>query len=328
MARNLYGDISPRTAAFVSQDLLERAIPYMVTEMFGQGRPIPSNSTKSAVFRRYEALDNTPNYLAEGVTPSGKPLRKTDITATLVQLGDLIEITDVVADTHEDPVMQEATDLCSEQSAQMIERMRLGVLRSGTNVMFANGSSRAAVNTEITSGLIRRTVRALERQNCRKVSRAIRPTPDYGIVALPPSYFAFAHSDLDADLRAIANFRDPANYASMTPYEHEMGSVEKVRFLSTTLLDPWVSAGGAPSTTYLSGNGSNCDVYPVIVVGMNAYGIVPFKGMGAVTPTVVNPTPSGADPLGQRGFVGWKAMQTAVILNDLWMCRMEVAVRA
>ncbi len=43
---------------------------------------------------------------------------------------------------------------------------------------------------------------------------------------------------------------------------------------------------------------------------------------------VVNPKPAAGDPLAQRGSVGWKAMQTAIILNDLWMARAEVAVTA
>jgi N4-gp56 family major capsid protein len=43
---------------------------------------------------------------------------------------------------------------------------------------------------------------------------------------------------------------------------------------------------------------------------------------------VVNPKPSDSDPLAQRGHVAWKSMQKAVILNDAWMVRVEVAVTA
>lgn len=48
-----YGDISPRTAAYVVKDLLTRAMPYMVIEKFGQTYPIPTQNTKTAKFRRY-----------------------------------------------------------------------------------------------------------------------------------------------------------------------------------------------------------------------------------------------------------------------------------
>ena len=37
---------------------------------------------------------------------------------------------------------------------------------------------------------------------------------------------------------------------------------------------------------------------------------------------------SDSDPLAQRGHVGWKTMQTAVILNDAWMIRLECAATA
>jgi len=63
---------------------------------FGQGKPIPEKSSKVTKFRRYEALDPTPNVLSEGITPTAKKLVATDVTATLVQYGDVVTITDVV----------------------------------------------------------------------------------------------------------------------------------------------------------------------------------------------------------------------------------------
>ena len=67
-------------------------------------------------------------------------------------------------------------------------------------------------------------------------------------------------------------------------------------------------------------------MYPILFIAKDAYGIVPFKNTSAVTPVIVNPAPSASDPLGQRGHVAWKSMQTAVILNQAWMVRAEVAV--
>jgi hypothetical protein len=43
---------------------------------------------------------------------------------------------------------------------------------------------------------------------------------------------------------------------------------------------------------------------------------------------VVNAKPSDSDPLAQRSHVGWKSMQTCVILNDLWLVIVEAAVVA
>jgi N4-gp56 family major capsid protein len=77
-----------------------------------------------------------------------------------------------------------------------------------------------------------------------------------------------------------------------------------------------------------STTGANADVYPVVYLGRDAFGIVPLKGKDSLIPMVVNPRPASGDPLAQRGTVGWKAMTTAVILNDAWMARLEVACTA
>ena len=71
--------------------------------------------------------------------------------------------------------------------------------------------------------------------------------------------------------------------------------------------------------------GGYADVYPVIYFAQDAYGIVPLKGKAAISLLVVNAKPASGDALGQRGSVGWKTMQGSVILNDLWMYRLEAA---
>lgn len=323
----VYGDISPRTAAYAEKELLKRGLPFLVLEKFGQAKPLPENSTKVMKFRRYNALPNTPQALSEGVTPTGQTLTVTDVTATLTQYGDRVTITDVILDTHEDQTLNEAVNLLGEQAAQMIEKMRFGVLKAGTNVIYGNGSARTDVNTAISINLQRRAVRALKRQNARFITSIVRSTPNYGTENVAPGYVALIHPDLEADVRQLTGFVPAEKYGSMTPWENELGKCEDVRYVSSTIFEPWADAGGAKGTM-LSTTGTNADVYPVLFVGRDAYAIIALKGMFALTPMVVNPKPSDSDPLAQRGHVGWKAMQTAVILNDAFMIRAEVAATA
>lgn len=324
MSATDYGDISPRTAAYVAVDLLKRGIPYLVFEKFGQMKPIPSNKTKSVIFRRYEALDPTPKVLTEGVTPSASKLTKTDIPATLDQYGDRVQISDVIMDTHEDPVMMEASDVLGEQAAEMIETVRFGKLKAGTNVYYANGTARNQVNTPVSLSMQRRVTRALKGQRARKITRVLRSTPDFGTANVAPSFVGLTHSDVEGDLRNMPGFTPAENYGSMTPWENEIGKVEDCRYLYSTVLEQWADAGAATSDM-LSTGGSNADVYPILYIGRDSYGLVPLKGQSSLVPMVVNPKPSDSDPLAQRGHVSWKSMQTAVILNDLWMARAEVA---
>jgi len=325
-----YGDISPRTAVIAQKEFLRRALPFLIIEKFGQGRPIPSNSSKVTKFRRYEALDPTPNILSEGVTPSSKKLVATDVTATLTQYGDLITISDVIMDTHEDPVLNEAVAILGEQAAQMIETIRFNVLVAGTNVAYANGSSRSAVNTVLTTTVQRKVTRVLKRQNARPITSVIRSTPSYGTENVAASFIAFCHPDLESDLRNNTAFVPTEKYGTLTPYENEIGKIEDVRYLTSTIFVPFsgdANKGGTVGAMIPNDiTAANAAVYPVLYIAKDAYGLVPLKGMNSITPSVVNPKPSDSDPLAQRGHVGWKSMQAAAILNDAFMVRLEVAV--
>ena len=143
-----YGDISPRTAGKAKVKLLERGQHHMVTERFGYFDPQQKNKTKTAKWRRYHSFPRASAPLAEGIPPKGRKLTFTDITATLEQFGDYAKISDVVKDTHEDPVFNEAQTICAEQMAETVEEIRINHLKSGTNVFYANGeTARASVNS-------------------------------------------------------------------------------------------------------------------------------------------------------------------------------------
>ncbi len=137
------------------------------------------------------------------------------------------------------------------------------------------------------------------------------------------------HTDLDADIRGISGFLPKAQYSdSSKALPGEIGKIEQFRIILTAMFDPWLAAG-ASGTTYLSNgaavsSAASCDVYPLIFVARDSYGIVPLQGYGAVDIGVVNPgRKTKDDPLGQIGFVSWGTYQTGTILNQSWCARLE-----
>ncbi|MBZ0158401.1 MAG: N4-gp56 family major capsid protein [Alphaproteobacteria bacterium] len=319
-----YGDISPRTAAYASKEMLERGLPLLVFEKFMQAKVLPANNTKSMSFRRYNSLPLATTPLTEGVTPTSKKVTTTDVVVTLNQHGDLVELTDVVLDTHEDPVIREHTAILGEQAAQTVETIRFNVLKAGTNKFYANGSARTDVNTALSLTLQKKIVRALKRQNAMKITSVVKSSPSFNTEAVLPSYIAIAHTDLENDIRAMTGFIDVKNYGSTTPMEGEIGAVNDVRYILTNICTPYADGGGNKGAM-VSTSGTKADVYPVIYLAKNAWAGVALKGAFAITPIVINPVPSKSDPLGQRGSIAWKTMQGAVILNDAWMAVAEVA---
>ena len=324
---NAYGDISPRTASHAAMELLTRANPLLVIEKFAQTKPLPARSTKSMVFRRYKALPLATTALTEGVTPAGQKLTKEDVTVNIEQYGDLVELSDVIMDTHEDDVLRETIALLGEQAANTLETLRFGVIKAGTNFILANGTARTDVNTALTIGLQRKATNSLKRQNAQRHTTMVGASPKYATEPVAPAYIGLCHVDLETTIRGFAGFVPVEKYGdAMAALPGEIGKVEDVRYLATTVFTPWADAGGAKGTM-ISTTGTSADVYPVIYLARDAFACVPFKGKNAVVPTVLNPgVPRGGDPLGQRGTVGWKTWHGAVILNDAWMVRVECAV--
>jgi N4-gp56 family major capsid protein len=337
-----YGDISPAVAAYSVVRMLKRAMPYLHLEKFGQTYVLPLNSTQTAKFRRYflagasgAAGPDTGSFyipvattpLVEGVTPSGSVLANQDYTVTLAQYGDFITTTDVIEDTHTDNVLQQATDILGEQAAVTVETLRFNVLKAGTNVFYANGvASRDLIATAFALKDQRAVTTALNRQNAKKITSVVASTADFNTKSVEASYMAVCHPDLETDLRSATGFKVVADYGPhTTPFEGEIGSLEQVRYLTSTVIAPWVDSGAAVGATGLvSTGGVKVDVYPILIFARDCFGIVPLKGKSSMTPMVVNPKPAAGDPLAQRGTVGWKLWTATVILQDAWMARLEV----
>ena len=323
---SVYGDITPRTAGKAMPGFLMRALPYLVLEKYLDLKPLPSNSTKVAIFRRYEALAKATTPLVEGVTPVGKNMTYTDVQCTLQQYGDYVTLTDQIADFHEDPVLQEYVGITAEQAAQTLETLRYNVLKAGSNVFYANKvAGRDSVVTAISLADQRRVTRAFKRQNAAYITKKTASTPNYGTVAVRASYIGLVHPDLENDIRALTGFKDAVDYgASQAADEFEIGTVEDVRYIRSTIFESFADAGGNKGTM-VSTSGVKADVYPIIYLAAHAAASVPLKGKNAITaPIVRNPgTISDSDKLGQRGHVGWKAYFGCVILNQLFISRLE-----
>lgn len=323
------GILSTMANVYVVAKMLIRALPYLVFEKFGQAYPLPTKSTKTAKFRRFESLDATPNELTEGVTPTAQTFSVTDIEATVHQYGNLVTMTDVLLDTNDSPVMEQVTQIVGEQAAETVENMRIGVLLGGSNVEYANGEARSDVNTPITLPLQRRITRKLKNQKARFLTDSIKSTPRFYTESISPCFVAVCHPDCEADIRSMPHFQDVKDYGNTSPWENEIGAVEGVRYLFTTLMKSWPNAGGtkmnAAGDTMVSTAGAKADVYPILFLAKDAYGLVPLKGAESLTPVIINPSHTESDPLAQRAHVAWKTMQTCVILNQAWMVRAEVA---
>ena len=332
MAITNYGDVTHRIGMYAAVKMLKHAEPILVLEKFAQPRPMPQNKGLVIKFRKPTPFAVSTTALTEGVRPSSQQMTYSDRTATLAQYGAWVELTDVIADTHEDPVLNDTSMLCGEQAAETREILNWNIITGGTNATMASGvANRAAVTSPISLNDVRSVVRKLRLNRAKPVTKILSGSVDVGTKPVDGGYIAFGHTDIEADLRALATFTPVAEYGSRQPLcDQESGSLENIRFVLSPLFSSVINAGGAKgsgASERVSDGGTSCDVYRTVVVGAEAWGTVPLKGKESIVPMVLNPgTPRGGDELGQRGSVAWKTWHTGLILNEAWMNRIESAV--
>ena len=322
--------ISQRTNVYAEKQMLRWAKPIMVLEKLGLAKQMPKNKSDTIKFRRPRVFAAVNIPLVEGVTPSAVAFSYEDVAVSMKQYGMVVEITDKIEDLHEDPVLNDATIQCGENIGRTIEALNYAVVRAGTSVFYTNGTQRTDVNTPISLNKLRAAVRYLKSQKAMKITKILSGSSDFATRPVEAAFVAVCHTDVESDVRNLAGFTPVAEYGQRSPIsENEFGTVEEIRFITSSDLTPFADAGGAKagaSGTMVSTTGTSADVYPIIIFGQDAWGLIALRGQGAVSPSIIPVNQKTKDdPLGQRGYVGWKTWHAALILNQTWMTRIESA---
>ena len=329
---NNYGDISKQHGVFAEAKMLEHAAPVLVLSKFGDVKPMPKNKSEKISWRRPQTIPNATTPLTEGVTPTGSTFDYDIIEATLSEYGDWFPLTNKVTDLHEHPVGADLAMMAGEQAASTIEEITWGIIRGGTSRELANGTVRADVTAELSLSLLRKAVKTLKGNKAKRINKVLDGSPKFSTRPVEASYVAVCHTDAEYQVRNLVGFTSTAEYGQRTLMcEEEFGAVENVRFVTSPDLTVFADAGGVKGTgvaELMSTTGVRADVYPIIIMGANAFGTVALKGQGAIKPRVKNPGVADSnDPMGRFGSVSWMTWYTAKILNDDWMVRLEVAAR-
>jgi N4-gp56 family major capsid protein len=339
-----YSLVPSRNLIMAEREMLKHAMPIKVLSTFGTQKQVPQNKTDTVVFRRALPIDAASNgapnitasnyLLQEGVTPGARTIAYQDVQVTLQQYGVLMKLSSKAEAMYEDDIPGDMVKLVGEHMASIEELISYGVVRGGTNVVFANGTVRTSVNTGITLNKLRQAARQLESAHAQMVTEKLAASVNFGTSAVEPGYLVFIHTDMEADFRNLSGFTPLARYGSQKPvHEREIGAVERFRIITSPYFRPFLQGGGTVTAgTFLSngGNtGTTADVYPLMVVAQEAWGQVALKGMGAVQPIYLPAKQiTHANPMGQFGYVGANFYKNAVRLNENWMVRIEVACSA
>lgn len=314
--------IPAEVSNFYDRTLLERATPMLLHTKFAQVRDIPRKAgTKIIKFRRYGNLAAATTPLSEGITPAGKSLSVTDVTAEALQYGDYITVTDVLDFTTQDAELTEAADILGDQAGDTLDQLTRDTLATGTNVYYGgSATSRDGVGASdlITDTLLKKTTRLLKNNKAKKLMQMVNPSNGYNTTPLNACFVGIVHPNVSYTLTGLTGFIPVEKYPNKSDVmDGEIGSLSEIRFIETTNAKVFAGAGA-----------SGIDVYATLVMGAYAYGITRISGESMKN--IVKPIGSGgtADPLDQRATSGWKATFVAKILNNDFLVRIETACAA
>lgn len=321
--------ITPAIQNFYDGVLLDRALPKLLHNMFGQSRPVDQKKGNIAKFRRYTASLGSTAPLLDGITPTSLTITVTDLTETLQQYGGFIEYTDQVEYFNEDPVLTEFTQLCGEDAGLVLDKVWRDKLNAGSSVYRGGAvAARNLIVTRVTTTELEIIRRTLADADAMPFEANIKPSTGIGTTPIRSAYICIIHPDLSYDVDKLAGFVPVSQYSNPSvAYDREIGAYKNFRFIETTNAKFWADSGGAVGATgSKSTSGTSLDIYSMIILAKNAYGVTDLKG--AALETIIKSKEQEGGPLNQRGTVGWKGITGLCILQDLFMMRYEVAVSA
>ena len=300
----LLAGLSPEMKTFYDMTLIDEAQANLVHGQFAQKKPIPQGSGKTIEFRKFASLPKATTPLTEGVTPDGKSLTVTAITATVAQYGDYITMSDVLELTTIDNVILEATKLLGRQAGLTLDTIVRNVMHSGTNVTYCPKIGTNGAETEVTS---RANLDNTCQLTVKVVQQVVAKLRGQNAPTIGGKYVAIIHPYVAYDLMRDPEWIDAHKYAKPENlYEGEIGEVAGVRFVQTT-----------EAKIYENG------VFGTLFLGDGAYGDTEITGGGLQTIVKQKGSAGTADPLDQRSSVGWKAIKTAELLIPNYLVRVE-----
>ena len=307
---------------FYDRTLLEKAVPAFIYNRFAQVRDIPAGGGTDVIkFRKYGLLTAQTDPLTEGVTPSGKQLSVTDITATVLYYGDYVTLTDKVLVETYDPILTETADILGEQVGDSLDQLCRDIVCATSTKQYADAATQTS---EVDTTMLldrdecREAVRTLKVANAKPITSMINPSTGYNTTPLNRAFIGITHP------RAVYDLDDAEDWTPVEKYpnkgdvmENEVGACAGIRFLEST--NAKVRTGGGA-------NGIN--VYSTLIIAQNAYAQTRISGQ--TLKNIVKPLGSAgtADPLDQRTTSGWKLTYVAKVLDDSKLVDIQHAVTA
>lgn len=304
---NKYSSITAQQNEYYQRTLLEELRDSVELMPYGKKAPVPKNEGESTSWRTFIMPAKTKTPITEGVDPADVDYTVDKITASVAQYGTFTKISDRLDMNGIDQNVSEAVKMFGEHAGLTLDSVAMDTVSAGTNVIYGgNAVSRVTVAAGmiLTYTIINQLSEFLKRQNVKKIKM---PNGRMGFVALTPP-------EIMTQLKNMTEWKDAQKY--VTPDMIKQGIVGELDgiFFQDSNTAPIYAAAGAGSI----------DVYGMIVLGKEAFGIVDVGGQ-AKPEIIIHDKDDAGSALDLFSTVGWKSLFVAKILKEAAIVRVEIA---
>ena len=266
MPVNTSGSFSADIEAYIADKTLPLTRRQLVVYQFGDPLTLPKGRGVTYTATRYNRVPLPFAPLSEGVPPVGELMTIQQVTASALQWGDKITITDVAELTIKHPLFKKAIELTGLQVAETLERNTFNNLLGFTQINYVNsrGSRASLVAGDVMN--IHELNRAYaqlvtlgaprfmgDEMTDTKVEADAGGRTASNNPRTMPHYVAVMHPFVIADLRENQAIQTAWSYSDINRlYNSEAGEWSGIRFCWTNMVPTWTGVAaiqGSPSTT-------------------------------------------------------------------------------
>lgn len=223
-----FSAFSADSVTYIAQKTLIVAKKNVVFQQLGDKAELPANNSKTFQYTRYERLGLPLSPLADGITPSNTLMSISTVTATAVQWGAYVDLTDVAVLTIKHPVLVKAIELMGLQAAETVDCQVIQTLLTNTNVFYAGAAANRAALTSTTTNVMSTTT-------VRSVVSNLRHNGAYEYDGI--DYVGVVDPYVEQDLTADSTFQTAASYSNIKVLMNgEIGKWMGVRWMRSNFI--------------------------------------------------------------------------------------------
>ena len=297
---------------------------------------IPPKSGRSINLRRWvnPTVQIANSIVTEGVNPNARQLQSQDYTGTMQRYAELFEVSRIDYDLHPYDAVKGSSERGANLVARDRERVRYNAAIGGTSVFYNSAAiaARANVNGTFSLGRLQAAVRAIRGAYGESFTKAMGGQSKIGTSPVESALYAFAHTDLEPDIRNLPGFKTCAEYPTAVGMPYEFGACQNVRFFTTPEFVPFANSGASSTTLISTGtsgiSSGSADVYPIFITAMNALTSIELggggvKGFGNAKANILNGADK-SDPTNERIYIAFDWYDLCYITAQEWCARIEV----